>query len=184
MRLAAVCGPAGRAPTLVAIASLCLGPGPTSAGDSVPFDSYSAGTFTLAVDATTGAGDLRFAGAGIASHLGLGPVAGHSVTTPSPTDPLVSIIDPDHDAVTLVAANGDELYLSNAGEDRLDPSVPGRLFIRGSGTFRVTGGTGRFAGATGSGTFEVVAEVTGFGPAGPVGTFDLRFTGTISPPGG
>jgi hypothetical protein len=29
-----------------------------------------------------------------------------------------------------------------------------------------------------------VAAVTGFDDAGPVGTFDLRFTGTISPPGG
>ena len=78
---------------------------------------------------------------------------------------------------------GDELHLSNAGEDRLDLSVPDRIFIRGSGTFRVRGGTGRFAGATGAGTFAVVAEVTGFGPAGPTGMFDLRFTGTISPPG-
>ena len=45
------------------------------------------------------------------------------------------------------------------------------------------GGTGRFPGATGAGTFAVVAEVTGFDAAGPVGTFELRFTGTISPPG-
>jgi hypothetical protein len=171
------------APGLVALAAVCLAPRPAAAGDPVPLDSHYGGTFTLALD-STGAGDLRFAGPGISSHLGLGAVAGRSLTTPSPTDPLVSIIDPDHDAVTLVAANGDELYLSNSGEDRLDLSTPGRVFIRGSGTFRVTGGTGRFAGATGSGTFAVVAAVTGFDDAGPVGTFDLRFTGTISPPGG
>jgi hypothetical protein len=183
MRLAAVRGPAGLAPGLVALAALGLAPRPASAGDPVPFDSYATGTFTLAVDAA-GVGDLRFAGAAVASHLGLSAVDGHSVTTPSPTDPLCSIIDEDHDAVTLTAADGDELYLSNSGEECLDFSIPGRTFIRGSGTFRVTGGTGRFAGATGTGTFEVVAEVTGFGPAGPTGTFDLRFTGTISPPGG
>jgi hypothetical protein len=183
MRLAAVRGPAGLAPGLIALAVFCPAPRPSVAGEPVPFDSHYAGTFTLAVD-PAGAGDLRFAGAGIATHLGLGVVAGRSLTTPDPDDPLCSIIDPDHDAVTLTAANGDELHLSNSGEECLDFSVPGRVFIRGSGTFRVTGGTGRFAGATGSGTFEVVAEVTGFGPAGPIGTFDLRFTGTISIPGG
>jgi hypothetical protein len=170
------------APGLLALAALCLGAPPAPAADPVPFDSQYAGTFTLAVDAG-GAGDLRFAGAGIARHLGLGAVEGRSLTTPSPTDPLCSIIDPDHDTVALTAANGDELYLSNSGEECLDVSVPGRLFIRGSGTFRVTGGTGRFAGATGSGTFEVVAEVTGFDLAGPTGTFELRFTGTVSSPG-
>ena len=182
MRLAAVCGPAGLARGLVALAALCLGARPAPAADPVPFDTYHAGTFTLAID-STGAGALRFAGAGIASHLGLSAVDGHSLTTPSPADPLCSIIDPDRDAVTLTAANGDELRLSNSGEDCLDFSVPGRVFIRGSGTFRVKGGTGRFAGATGTGTFEVVAEVTGFDAAGPIGTFDLRFTGTISSPG-
>jgi len=168
------------APGLVALAAFCLAPRPASAGDPIPFDSHFGGTFTLAIDAA-GAGDLRFAGTGIASHLGLSAVAGRSLTSPSPTDPLVSIIDEDHDAVTLVAANGDELYLSNAGEERLDFSIPGRIFIRGSGTFRVRGGTGRFAGATGAGTFEVVAEVTGFDTAGPIGTFELYFTGSISP---
>ena len=183
MRLAAVCGPAGWTRGLVVLATLYVGPSPAPAADQVPFDSYYAGTFTLAVDAA-GGGDLQFAGAGIASHLGRGAVEGRSLTTPSPTDPLVSVIDAEHDAVTLVAANGDELYLSNAGEDRLDPSDPDHIVIRGSGTFRVTGGTGRFAGATGAGTFEVVAGVTGFGPAGPVGTFELRFTGTITPRGG
>lgn len=183
MRLAAVRGPAGLTPGLIVLAALGLVPRPAAAADQVPFDSDFVGSFSLAVDAA-GAGDLRFAGAGLASHLGLSAVAGRSLTTPDPKNPLGSIIDPDHDAVTLVAANGDELHLSDSGEDFLDLSVPGRVFIRGSGTFRVTGGTGRFARATGSGTFEVVAEVTGFGPAGPTGAFDLRFTGTISPPGG
>lgn len=179
MTLAAVRRPSALAPGLVAFAALCLGPRLAPAAGPVPFDSYFAGTFTLAVDAT-GTGDLRFGGTGIATHLGLSAVVGQSITIP--IDPLCSIIDEDHDLVTLVAANGDELHLSNSGEECLDPfSIPGRYFIRGSGTFRVRGGTGRFAGATGSGTFEVEAEVTEFGPAGPIGTFDLRFTGTISP---
>ena len=182
MRLAAVRRPAELTPGLVVLAALCLAPRPAAAADPVPFDSDYVGTFSLAVDAS-GGGDLHFTGAGIATHLGLGAVAGRSLTTPDPTDPLCSIIDEDHDAVALAAADGDELYLSNAGEECLDFSVPGRAFIRGSGTFRVKGGTGRFAGATGSGTFEVVAEVTGFDPTGPTGTFELRFTGTVSSSG-
>lgn len=182
MKLAAVRGPVGSTPALIALVVISLAPQPATAADLVPFDSYHVGTFSLAVD-RAGVGDLRFTGAGIGSHLGLSAVAGRSLTTPDPTDPLCSIIAPDHDAVTLTAANGDELHLSNSGEECLDFSVPGRVFIRGSGTFRVTGGTGRFAGATGSGTFEVVAEVTGFDPTGPTGTFELRFTGTVSSSG-
>jgi len=85
---------------------------------------------------------------------------GHSTTRPIPTDPLCSEIVTDRMIVT--AANGDELWLVNSGEDCLDFSVPGHTFIRCSGTFNVAGGTGRFRGATGSGQFAVVAEVTGF----------------------
>jgi hypothetical protein len=86
--------------------------------------------------------------------------------------------------VILTAANGDELWLVNSGEDCLDFSVPGHIFIRGSGTFNVAGDTDRFRGATGSGGFAVVAEVTAFVPGGVAGMFDLRFEGRISPPGG
>jgi len=182
MRFAAVRGPVGMASGFLVLAIICPTPQLAGAAEQVPFDSRYAGTFTLAIDAN-GNGDLLFAGAGIARHLGQSTVDGHSITTPSATDPLRSIIDDDHDAVALVAANGDEIHLSKLGEEVLDFSVPGRIFIRGSGTFRVKGGTGRFAGATGSGTFDVVAEVIGFGASGPFGIFDLRFAGTISSPG-
>src|SRR5262249_36581759 len=97
-------------------------------------------------------------------------------------DPLCSDIITD--TVTLTAANGDELWLTNSGEDCLDPSAPPRLFIRGSGTFVVTGGTGRFWGATGSGTFAVVAEVLGPVPGGVAGVCERRFEGRVLPPGG
>ena len=99
-----------------------------------------------------------------------------------PTDPLCSDIVTD--MVVLTAANGDQLWLVNSGEDCLDLSVPGKTFIRGSGTFNVVGGTGRFDDATGSGSFSVVAEVTGSITGGVSGTFELHFDGAISPPAG
>jgi hypothetical protein len=144
----------------------------TPAAAQVPFQADYQGTFTLAVGAN-GTGDLHFTGAGIASLLGLSAVLGHTTTSPSTIDPGCSVIVTDQ--VILTAANGDQLWLVNAGEDCLDGNV-----IRGSGTFQVIGGTGRFARATGSGTFQVVAQVTGFATTGVSGTFDLVFTGTMT----
>src|SRR5262249_34353757 len=143
---------------------------------TVPFSAGYRGVFQIMFGAgPNGTDDLRFSGAGIASQLGLSGLDGHSTTRPSATDPLCSDIVTDR--VILTAANGDELWLVNAGEDCLDLSVPGRIFIRGSGTMAIVGGTGRFQGATGSGRFAVVAEVMAFVPGGVAGTFDLRFVG-------
>jgi hypothetical protein len=144
----------------------------TTAVAQVPFQADYQGTFSLAIGAG-GTGDLHFTGAGIASLLGLSAVLGHTTTSPSPTDPGCSVLVTDQ--VILTAANGDQLWLVNAGEDCLGGNV-----IRGSGTFQVIGGTGRFARATGSGTFQVVAQVTGFGTTDVSGTFDLVFSGTMT----
>ena len=62
---------------------------------------------------------------------------------------------------TLVAANGDELYLTYAGiVDPFDPATmgPGSL-IEGRTTMDVTGGTGRFEDADGKATQDFVATV-------------------------
>jgi hypothetical protein len=152
----------------------------TAAGQStVPLKSSYGGLFSLAFGAgPNGTDDLRFAGFGKASHLGKSMVLGHSTTLPDPTEPGCSDIVTD--LVVLLAANGDELWLQNSGEDCLDFSIPGRLFIRGSGTFMVTGGTGRFEGAMGQGEFNVVAEVLGSDAGGVSGAFQLSFTGEIS----
>jgi len=153
-----------------------------AAVETVPFAADYQGAFQIMFGAgPDGTDDLRFAGDGIGNHLGLSAVDGHSTTRPSATDPLCSDIVTDR--VILTAANGDELWLQNAGEDCLDFSIPGHIFIRGSGTMRVIGGTGRFRGATGSGTFAVLAEVTEFVPGGVAGNFALHFEGSISAPG-
>ena len=56
------------------------------------------------------------------------------------------------------------------------------MFIRGTGTFAVVGGTGRYRRATGGGEFNVVAEVLQFAPDGAwaAGAFQLTFTGEVS----
>ena len=53
---------------------------------------------------------------------------------------------------TLTAANGDQLFLTMA-------AVPGRAENQGIGSFQVTGGTGRFAGATGYYTQYITFDV-------------------------
>jgi hypothetical protein len=163
----------------VVIISLGLFASRTEAQNPVPFAADFEGDFQILLGAGPGGtDDLRFSGAGLANHLGLSDVDGHSTTLPSPADPLCSDIVTD--LVILTAANGDELWLTNSGQDCLDFSVPGRIFIRGSGTMRVLGGTGRFHGATGFGTFEVLAEVTGFVAGGVAGPFALHFEGEIA----
>ena len=57
---------------------------------------------------------------------------------------------------TIEAANGDLLFLYN--ETVYDPDVG-----RAVGTYTITGGTGRFAGATGTGT-----QVSGIGSVGTI----------------
>ena len=151
--------------------------------DTVPFHSSFTGEFSLRFGAgPDGIDDLLFTGPGRARHMGKSTVAGHSTTLPDPTEPGCSDIVTDW--VILTAANGDQLWLVNSGEDCLDFTIPNRLFIRGTGTFTVAGGTGRFAGATGSGDFKVDADVLSFDDdgGGVSGSFALSFTGQISRP--
>lgn len=74
-------------------------------------------------------------------------------------------------AAEIIAANGDSIYetYSNQGCAQLDDGEPiGTALV---GSQQITGGTGRFEGATGSTTVDAVA----FGDF-----FDLSFQGTIT----
>jgi hypothetical protein len=158
-----------------------LMPRPVAADEEVHFRADYTGTFTLTFGTgPDGTNNLDFSGTGKARHLGKSAVEGHTTTAQDPTNPLCSDIVTD--MVVLTAANGYQLWLVNSGEDCLDLSVPGKTFIRGSETFVVVGGTGRFDDATGNGIFSVVAEVTGSITGGVSGTFELHFEGDISPP--
>jgi len=68
---------------------------------------------------------------------------------------------------TIVAANGDELFVSTT----VTGCAGGVGLVEPAGTYTVTGGTGRFAGASGGG--DVSSSVLG-------GSIDTIWTGTIT----
>jgi hypothetical protein len=75
---------------------------------------------------------------------------------------------------TLQAANGDTIVGTATGVLLFNPANPG--FFDVSETFTITGGTGRFAGATGSAIGQGQANRT-------TGVAQESFQGTISSPG-
>jgi hypothetical protein len=141
-------------------------------GTTTPLKASFTGTFTLGLEAT--GPTLRFSGLGTGTKTGLTTITG--VATLGETDatgctPLLQ------DAVTLTAADGSQLFLTN---DAID-CVSGNA-ISGTGTYSVTGGTGRFEDASGSGSVSTAALITGGLPDGTaIGTFDpLSFDGVIT----
>jgi hypothetical protein len=125
------------APIVLLIASALAAP--SLAGDTVPLKGQGSFTPTgQTVDPSTGNVIIFANVAGTLSHLGQ--------FTGTATEVLFA---PDYVSFTvdtiLVAANGDQLFVTYDGMfvDAQNDSV---------GTFEITGGTGRFAGASGSGT--------------------------------
>ena len=102
-------------------------------------------------------------GTGRASQMGkLRNYQGDGVFTGPNTDTLIE---------TLTAANGDKLIIRC--DQVLAEISPG--VYRGTDTWTVIGGTGRFSGATGSGTGETVANLN-------TGTFTKGMNGIITLP--
>lgn len=67
----------------------------------------------------------------------------------------------DHGTTTLTAADGDELWMTYSGTFQLDAEInPTRSDVVLSWT--ITGGTGRFAGATGGGTGTALGILSGW----------------------
>ena len=106
-------------------------------------------------------------GAGRATHLGRVTVS--STETVDFTSPTGEVLVQDGQMV-VVAANGDELHWSYSGTGT-PPDANGDFAL--SGTFAITGGTGRFADATGGGTFGGPASVVTF-------TADVVYRGAIT----
>ena len=71
-----------------------------------------------------------------------------------------------------IAANGDEFHYDYLGGSGVDEETGLSFF---SGDWTVTGGTGRFAGATGGGTYAGTADVS-------IGTGEITLVGEISRP--
>jgi hypothetical protein len=119
-----------------------------------PFSLNGAGTVT----------DGIINASGRATHLGLFTEAGELFITPDPNNPTVALAT---GRATFTAANGDELQaLIEDGSLDLTTGI-------GTGVFRFTGGTGRFAGASGTGNFVVNQNlVTGAFEVTAIGTLD------------
>ena len=133
----------------------------------VPFRVHWQGTFrVLAV--TSEVGSFEFDAIGNATHMGTSFLF-------TPLSEVVLATGAQTAAGTITAANGDQLNWELAGT--AIPNADGDFQLVGE--YTITGGTGRFIGATGGGTYAGTA-----GPAGaPEGTNDWVMTGTISKPG-
>ena len=139
--------------------------GPAAAGKQVPFKGSLEGDVTEMFDPTTGLVDVDIDAAGAATQLGRFTLDIPHVVNPA-TRTAVGTYQ-------FTAANGDTLTASFTGL-ATPTATPGVLYIEETAT--ITGGTGRFAGATGSFISERLFDTI-------AGTTTGSFEGTISSPG-
>jgi hypothetical protein len=139
---------------------------PVSAASThqVPFTGSYAGTAAF-----TSATTITFNGTGIATYLGSGANEGQVVVTGPDSSCPGGIANINYE--TLTAANGDVLMITSY--DVACPISPNVL--HGTGHWVMSGGTGRFSGASGQGTIEGHADFN-------QGAFSFQLTGAISAP--
>jgi hypothetical protein len=142
-----------------------------SAQDQVPFRATFSDQFVviacpvLCVTAT---------GIGPAIHLGRASEVAHGTLDPATFDPTTGCA-PDTSTATLTAANGDQVTLSTTGVFCQTSTTA----FHESGTYQITGGTGRFSSASGSGTYTSIGTFSGAS-----GTVIKAYDGTLSSPRG
>ena len=135
---------------------------PVAAGDLVPFKGVLEGTVTRSLPPPPIHVDI--AGVGTATQLGLFVVdIPHDVVPPNATG-----------SYEFVAADGDALTATFTGVSA--PAEPGFLYIVETAT--ITGGTGRFAGATG---FFVCERLYDIGAGTTFGSFEGAISKPTSP---
>jgi hypothetical protein len=139
---------------------------PVNAAASRPFVADFAGQAVFTPTSTPGIFAGTGSGAGSATHLGGFTIA---------VNEMLDVTSPSGEVVLqgraiVVAANGDELHWTYSGTGT-PPSETGDVLI--TGTFTITGGSGRFTDATGQGSFEGVGNVV-------TGRASFSYTGTIS----
>jgi len=137
---------------------------------TVPTSGTFGTTFTLIPTATPGVFDNPIEGVGNVPRLGVCTIVINQ-TVDFRTDPA-SLAPSDW---VLTFAGGDQLNVSSQGTGAPDQTDPAFIKLSGGGT--VTGGTGRFEGATGELSFPGVAHVDtapGVFPAEGHGTFALE----------
>ena len=141
-----------------------------SAATTSPFKAFYSGSFT---PTSTG---FSVVGTGRATTLGhsknQGAVVMQAQVNPScPTTGFVVTNDE-----ILTAANGDQVTLAILDKPCPVAGEPG--IYDGIATYQITGGTGRFAGASGEGTFDGRGDFTDPNNL----TFTYTFNGTINAP--
>jgi hypothetical protein len=146
---------------------------PAQAADQVPFSATLTTTGLTVAPCGPVTACLSVHGAGAATHLGRTTFTRRIVSRNS----LVSCravssgtIRHFTDTLTLTAANGDTITLSGSGT-----SCANGIDVVSSGSYTVTGGTGRFSGASGTLTLSIARiapdpEIT-------------ALTGTLASPG-
>lgn len=148
---------------LVAIALLFTLAGPVAAGDEVPFKGSFSGTVTVTPITPPILSNL-IAGAGNATHLGL-----FTLEIPHLVNQATRV---GTGSYAFTAANGDTLTADFTGQGTvLAPGV-----LSSTDVAVITGGTGRFAGATGTFAAERIFHVA-------TGAITGTFVGTITSPG-
>jgi hypothetical protein len=151
---------------MLALSLVGMGARAASAATSQPFMASVSGTVVLS--GLNKNDTIMLSGTGSASPLGqLQSYTANGVITSSHTDKQGTTYITDTLHETLTAANGDTLTILCQ-----QTAVSDTTGFHGNDSWTVTGGTGRFSGATGSGTGHTQSVVAG--------TFTKDMTGTIA----
>ena len=154
-----------------ALASCVVGASPVSAAPSSQFGAVYGGTITITGMGEAGPTSASYGGRGVATQLGASRTEGViTIVGPAPCQGGFAATHTD----VLRASNGDSVYVAITETSCPRPAEQGTFDC--TGTYTVTGGTGRYAGASGSGAWG--GSVT-FGPTGS-GTFNTAFSGVLS----
>ena len=160
--------------TIVLALAIISMPAAMADSDSRPFAGSASGvvTFPMGTECQNyGGANVRTDSdaTGTASHLGRTVLDGAHCTPEMGVDTIAG-------EITLIAANGDKVYLDYAGVN--GPPDPVTLILISEVDYVITGGTGRFAGASGSGDMTAYVRFDGIGdPEWPV---TWVWKGTIS----
>ena len=147
--------------------------GPVSAAQSLPFHAAISGTLQITGMGPNGPTSASYSGEGIATQLGATRMEGN-ITIQGPAGCPGGFTATHSD--TLTASNGDQVLVTVMETSCPRPTDPSTYDC--SGTYTVTGGTGRFSQATGSGQWA--GSVT-FSPTGSA-DFSTTYSGVISGP--
>jgi hypothetical protein len=163
----------GRAKSLLSmLVALSLAVGTIGASASSAFAASGLVSFSASYSgaaAQTSPTSFGISGTGVASLLGKSTEKASMVVTGSSDSCPGGLANTETD--TLTAADGDMLALTST-----NVACPiGSGVFHGSGHWVVTGGTGRFQGATGAGTIDGSVDLAH-------GTFACMLTGNISAP--